>query len=629
MRRRHVRQIVTGLASAGILTAAATGPLSAAPALMFEHAGFDTFMQDERDQRFEDALAMLPARLSDLRHEIPDLEDMPQPVLDLVFDLMPRPMQIIVEPSGTDPNTGMPSAGIFVAFGAESQEEAKHLADRIAGFVEASPAQIEFLEDEDDPMQRLIMTPIGPASFGPASVGGKWWLRMQLGQNLDVAAAHEAYHAVPDGVAPVARGRVDMRMLSPMIGMGLAFAGPEGQMIASQLAQTGILGPDAIAWDFMEGFTEDGIYGRIVVERQGLAPVSLVPREPILERDLRVIPQDASVAVVSKMELMGLWDLIDSAIAMSGMDLEEVEMQLEDMVGVNLRDDLVEPLGSTWTWYTSNTTGGDTMMSSAMLISLDDPERIRNTFEHLIGMANHQLAEIKYVEIAKTQAWGQSLYTLRMRGLPIPIELSFAIEGDHLIAGMAPQAVIAGGRQIAEGETSLLDNRRFRRNFPREEGRQYSSITFLDARTLAPDGYPLLQLMGSAVANGMRSPLSDRDPGIVIPPYNDLMKNAKPVMMWAYWDGDDYITEYTADRSMLVRSATMAGYLGRSPLMLAIGAGVMIPAIMGVSEELDLDLEEMIEDISLVEPASEPALIELVEGPQSEALLITTERSRN
>ncbi|MCK4871252.1 MAG: hypothetical protein KAS72_00860 [Phycisphaerales bacterium] len=587
--RKPIRNLCIGVVAAGLL--APISPTVADPAIVFEHAGFAQFMVDEKDQAFEDALAMIPARIMELRQEIPDFDEVPEPVLDLLFDLVPRPMQLIVEPFGQDPETGMPTVGVVISLGASSQEDAAGVAERIVMTLQMAGAELPIEPDVVDPTQQVIQTPAGPIVFGPQQRGGTWWFTVSFGPAVDVDAVLASLTDVPPGVTPIMRGRLDMRVLSPYLMMPLGMmGGHEGQMMMAQLTAAGFLGPDALAYDFVCGYRENAYVLRTVIERAALVEQGGMMQAPLARRDFQVIPVDATVLALSRWDASSLWASFESLSDYGVFDLEEVREIIAEEIGLDIKDDLLDPIGSTWGWYASGATGGNTLFSSVLLVSLDDEARMRESLEHLIGMANEQAAPLRYVRIVKHEQYGQPMYTLRTPGLPLPVEISFAIQDGYLIAGMMPQAVIAAGRQIAEPTASILDNKRFRQSAPVMGERQPSAYMFWDTEELVSSGYPLLQLVGSAVANGVRSPSGDRaDPGLLIPPYGEFASGIRPLVAFGYWEGDDYVYELRSDRSVLVNKAAAVGYIGRSPMMYALGAAMLIPAGVGIADELDLD----------------------------------------
>ncbi len=597
-RQSSTRRSAGAVALAGALLLA--GPALAQdhkPALLFEHHGFASFMIDEKDQAFENALAMLPARLHELRDEIPDMQDFPEPVMDLLLDLVPRPLQMAVLPMGMDPNTGAPAASIVLSFGADSQRDAIGLADRIHEMIDLSGEEVPLRFSDEDDTLRLIDTPGGPISFGPTQGADGWAFRMAFGPHLDLDDAFATLEPVPAGVQPVMRGRLDMQVLSPFISMAIGMAGGhEGQMILSQLMNAGLLGPDAIALEFGMGYTKDAMVARFVVERAGLAQDAGYVKEPLTADAFRIVPKDASVLGLSQWDAMSLWTMFEGiADYAPEFDLGEIRGWARENLGFDPKDDLLEPLGTTWCWYSSDTTGGDTLLAGVLAVSLDDEAHFRATLEELGSLANsHIEEEIPYVRLAKTEMLGEEIYALQFRGLPIPLELCAAIEDGHFLLAMTPQAACAAVKQM-HGEGSILDNPTFRRAAPVDMLDRFVAFSYLDNAELANCGYPLMQLAGSAVANAMRSPHGDREPGVLVPLYNDFVDDVRPMVAVSYWDGDNFVQEMRSDRSVLVNKASMVGYLGRSPLVPIMLGGAMLGASAGAMEEMHLDLDEIVD----------------------------------
>jgi hypothetical protein len=597
-RQSSTRRSAGAVALAGALLLA--GPALAQdhkPALLFEHHGFASFMIDEKDQAFENALAMLPARLHELRDEIPDLQDFPEPVMDLLFDLAPRPMQMAVLPMGMDPNTGAPAASIVLSFGADSQRDAIGLADRIHEMIDLSGEDVPLRFSDEDDTLRLIDTPGGPISFGPTQGADGWAFQLAFGPHLDLDDAFATLEPVPAGVRPVMRGRLDMQVLSPFISMAIGMGGGhEGQMILSQLMNAGLLGPDAIALEFGMIYTKDAMVSRFVVERAGLAQDAGYVKEPLTADAFRIIPQDASVLGLSQWDAMSLWTMFEGiADYAPDFDLEEIRGWARENLGVDPKDDFLEPLGTTWCWYSSDTTGGDTLLAGVLAVSLDDEAHFRATMEELGSLANsHIEEEIPYVRLAKTEMLGEEIYALQFRGLPIPLELCAAIQDGHFLVAMTPQAACAAVKQM-HGEGSILDNPTFRRAAPVDMLDRLVAFSYMDNAELANCGYPLMQLAGSAVANAMRSPHGDRDPGVLVPLYNDFVDDVRPLVAVSYWDGDDFVQEMRSDRSVLVNKASMIGYLGRSPIAPMVVGGMLLGAGAGALDGMHIDLDDIVE----------------------------------
>lgn len=593
-KHRSTRTEVAAYVLAGALLAPAGIAFSQdqKPAVLFEHHGFSSFMVDEKDQAFRRALGMLPARLWELRAELPELREIPEPALSLALDLAPRPMRFAILPVGMDPATGAPSVSVALSIRAESAEDAGSISDRLMELLELTGTDLRFESLPDDPAQRQLATPAGPLLFGPARDQVGWSFRISFGPALDLDAAFAALEPWPAGVSPVMRGRVDMQVLSPFLSMAIGLAGGhEGQMALAQLGRLGILGPDAVALEFAYAYSEDAALARYVFERAGLAEGAGYVKTPLGRDAFRIVPRDASVLAISQWDASSVWGMLESlAVYNPDIDLGAAREWSRELLGVDIKTDLLDPLGTTWCWYNSDTTGGDSPLAGVLAVSLDDETRFRGAVEKLEALANDKLADMPYVRFAQQELWGERIHMVQIRGLPIPLELSYAIEGGQFLMTMTPQAACAAVRQIRQGGDSILDNPVFRRSAPEEGMDRLVGYTYMDTEKLARCGYPLMQLAGAAVGNAMRSPHGEREPGVLVPMYNDFIANVNPTVMVAYWDGDDLIQEMRGDRSLLVNTAAAVGSLGRSPIVPTIIGGAIMGAGAGFLHEVGLDI---------------------------------------
>jgi hypothetical protein len=110
------------------------------------------------------------------------------------------------------------------------------------------------------------------------------------------------------------------------------------------------------------------------------------------------------------------------------------------------------------------------------------------------------------------------------------------------------------------------------------------SVSFADTRVLLREGYPLMTFASASLSNLVRSrrPGGDREPGLVLPTYSELVRGVRPMVSVGFWDGNDYLTETSSDRSILVNLGSTAGVLSRfTPVVAALGAPAAIGATQG------------------------------------------------
>src|SRR5262249_4402545 len=70
-----------------------------------------------------------------------------------------------------------------------------------------------------------------------------------------------------------------------------------------------------------------------------------------------------------------------------------------------------------------------------------------------------------------------------------------------------------------------------------------------------------------------------REPGLLVPLFADLRRDAKASVSLTFWDGDDLVTESRGDRSMLVKAGGTIGALSKIlPL-------VVVPAVAAAGQQ--------------------------------------------
>ena len=255
-------------------------------------------------------------------------------------------------------------------------------------------------------------------------------------------------------------------------------------------------------------------------------------------------------------------------------------------IGVPELVDVIGALGKTWVSYMSDETGGGGFMSLVMIQSDVNADAMTDALSALSNTANVHAAPLHgYVRMRQwetTDAAGAAigLHSLTFPGLPVPFEVSLGIVDRHLVIGATPQAVLAAVDHWRSGRPSLLDNPRFKEASAGLLDNAMK-VTFVDMPSTLTRGYPVAQMIGSAIANFVRSPVDQqRDPGVVTPSLAVLSKNAKAYIGVTSMQGGDFVFISRSDPSMMVNIAGAAGSVGITPAI--IGAGV---AAMAISQE--------------------------------------------
>lgn len=579
--------MIERLARAGTFLAAsavlAAGTAWAQPLLVVQTAPMSELAPDPADAGLVRAVGMLPARVEELSSEIPDLDRSVTQLVAHVMRTVSRPMTLAIvhDPNGGGPTMGY---GAVLSFEMDSEESAIDLQRELIGALAMSG---EAPEPEPAPqaegMMQLVPPDGPPIVFGPRQAGGAWRYEVHVGfveQSWDLLKPADKLH---HGQA-VARMSLDLEALSPVLEFARHQGDQQGNPMISKVlddvAAAGIAGDGAMSIDIAMSYQDDHSLTTVRMEELGKLWSMLSLPTGAIDRDhFKLVPADAWTASFSRFDLEMLRAIVDK--------LEEYEVPARQYVqyfaestGVDLFADIVEPLGGDAIIYRSESTGGGGLLSSVMLLQVRDHDKVLATNQKLTDLANMMTMMIpiagKYVRIVPWNYDGDvSLYSLRFQGVPVPLEITFGYEGDWMVVAPTPQGAIAAVRQIrGEGDDGLGTVRAFTSQLPRGQG--IYSASFVNAERVAHAGYGMTALIGSGLANMARSPWDrSRDPGLVVPPYNDLKKTLRSSVSWSYWDGSTLEYRSVAGRSMLgnmVVGIGKSGGGGAGGIMQAVGA---------------------------------------------------------
>ena len=421
-----------------------------------------------------------------------------------------------------------------------------------------------------------LATPFGPAPI--TTVNGDTSL-LRFGLNDAVPGDVHRYD-LPRRATPIFSLHLNLRELTAPLGPILQAQDP---MLREQLADVGLVGPDAPLVDAALGHTDDHLHFtmRLKDSRRLMAKSGLDPDVVFTDRDLRAFPRDTTVAFAGPFGLTQFATLRES-IAATGQP--DPFAMFEEEFGVDLNAGLFENLGPRVMYYQSDSTGGGGWLSSVAIVEVRDAAALEETMGTLVGIAN-ELAGVHangYVRVVETEFGGHEMTTLMFPGLPVPLQLSWAMREDRLVAGVSPAGLAAALDQLDASRSYLGQNRAFRRavgDLMPNDGAH--AVYFVDTARLAPSGYGLLNMATAALANGVLNPsdLDARSPGTLLPPYGAFVEDIEPLGGVALWEDDDQVYLFRTDRSVAVNAALVASQQGLVGVQAAAyGVGVLIQA---------------------------------------------------
>lgn len=570
--------------SAGLLLALAGTTLAQADAakpaaepnsqvLSFEKLDLDRILIDPKDAALRAALKRAPERLKLIPGEVRanggNWEAPPQ-VIDLLAKLQGEPLRLGVTYNPQKPAGGFFGAGIVVSFAEPGEQQAAETGALVNGLMAQVPNAPAITPSKSFAGMSDLTTPMGQVRFGPRKAADGWAYELHIGSVGDPdGTGKNIALATLEGVTPFIRARVDVAPLSPLLGFVQVLAGADPAIATTvqNLQEGGLIGPDAAKINLILGHTPD----RTVVATSyvGLgkrADKIGMTQETLSEADLSAIPEDAQWVSLGKTN-MGYYRVqLDTALAAAAPARDFLE-QFKAQTGVDLVGDLFSSLGNEYAAYISDATGGGTLGSGVVLVGLGEPAKFRAANKKLVDFANKMLLEGPprgYINIRRWvyQTDGVDYFTISFPGLPVPLEPTYAITDRWLVFGATPQAVAMAARQISgKGGPGLFAIPAVKSLYP--AGQKFVTMSYANAPRLARGGYPFVSLFGSAVQNAIVNKLDPNSTAapFVVPPFAELMAGVKPEVGYSHWSGDDFISRWEADKSLLVNMSSAGGKL--------------------------------------------------------------------
>ncbi len=360
-----------------------------------------------------------------------------------------------------------------------------------------------------------------------------------------------------DRLAPVFTLRVDFDQLAAA-GLGPAMA--VGDALGRRIEV-------AVAYD------DDRLRLAARMESPGALMNDVLASGRVTRSDLAAVPADALFAGFSQFDIGALVAWIESQDASV---LDEFNHQF----GMNLKADLLDHLGPTMTTYRSESMGGGGIMSTVLLWSLRDADafvegmtRLCARVDDAIDMESAGRVRIHLVE-RDNRPW----FLIQTPGIPIPLEISMAVEGDHMVLAAAPWVADAAIEHMAGGRRSLQTNPSVGARLRDHE--DMLCLTYVDAEAVARDSYGVMTGLLSALRNAVRSPMRAHEFVNGPPDWHTFTADVKPFIFSAHLEGDALYVEGDLDRSALVNGAVLMRTVGTDFHGTgAVAAGMVLPAL--------------------------------------------------
>lgn len=416
--------------------------------------------------------------------------------------LATRPMviyvsDVVVRPDGPPEIRG----GAAIELGDEAKQFEKSLLDFVGAA--GSGVQIEKAEIDGQAVS-LIQVPGGP----PITVGVRGrYLMVSMGKDEMASMAARAKNgAAPAWLVQLGRKLPVQRRASvvyfdirPVLEQAILIAPPEAAAVIQALGFSQVQ-----SISYVGGLDGEDVVFRSLVAFDG-APQGLLrlfEQRALSADDLRHVPADATFAAAMRFDVNKAWSELRQIAArvnpFAEYGFEMVEVQFEQFFDLRLVDDLLRPMGDTWTIFDSPSGGGlgigvvlVGVPADAKALAAANKRLVRNLRE---AIPDDERAEFR---IAETEFSGQTVFSIIFND-EVPFRPSWCVTDKHLVIGLFPQsikAVLAGPPQ-----KSLAD-------LPEVAAAVRPGtigVSYLDQRRWAEMIYPMVPIMAQAAANEMK-----------------------------------------------------------------------------------------------------------------------------
>jgi len=335
------------------------------------------------------------------------------------------------------------------------------------------------------------------------------------------------------------------------------------------------LGLDKVGAAVMvNGLDDKGCVTRASLSLNGAATgiFSWLDAPPLNAADLKQISATSPVAIAFKLDAAKLYDLwIDLATQIDPDSAQQMlagVQQMEQQVGLRIRDDLLGSLGDTWRIYAQPGPAG-LMTGWTIAIKVRDRKKLEQVQNTLLAMAKGALAQAGPggPTLQSSEVAGYTVHTVSFGQPGVPAAPSWCITDDELFVTVTPQQLKPLLSGTAQGG-SLATNEDVKKLF--QAGSRTLALAYIDTQQVAKTLLPFAQ-MGLQMAGGQPGGPALTTDGL--PSQESIVPHLQPTLLAVQRTAEG--VEFTSYQTL------PGGNVGASaPVMVAL----LLPAVQAARE---------------------------------------------
>lgn len=350
------------------------------------------------------------------------------------------------------------------------------------------------------------------------------------------------------------------------------FGGEDAREAMQFVAMLGIDGLESL--EVTNGLEGEGMVNRMLLRmsKRPTSVVKLLSGQPLNPESLQKLPADSLFATVFSMDLNESLNVgLDFLRQTSPNDVDNAEDFFRDFsreIGIDIRKDFLEQLGSTWTFYNA---AADGILTGLLLkVDVEDPDGLDQTFVELGGVLRGMSRNDRRApRMLRNRYSGTSIYSVMIPEAPMPIQPSWAVVDGELVVALFPQTIKPLIDRSPEDE--MLDLSKYL------EGKSaVTALTYTDTKRQ----YELLYMYASMVYGMMPMLMQESDMGPDAEVFASMLQGIDlPSCRCVYRHLEPSVSVVEQTREGLLSTSWQTMPSVNVSIAAPIGVGLLLPAV--------------------------------------------------